>query len=201
MRALLLAILLFLLPTTAFAQINIPCWMPVYAPEIKAMYFRPSSKHFRDIFASGAGRFDFDVNVQLSRCLWLWSGAGYYKRHGRSFHKQIKSRITLVPVTLGMKLHIPYCYWIDVFVGAGARLNYVHLKNHGSYPLRNFSKWRWGYALTTGFRMFLDGGVYLSPFAEASSIRGRIHKRARRSLCKINNVGGFSIGAGFGIVI
>lgn len=107
--------------------------------EFRVSYFYPQSREFRKMFHNGVADFQLTGTLPVFACacsewlrgLNLWGAADYFTRKGYSHGCHDKTRITLVPLTLGGKYFFPsYGKIIPLNFYAASGMKYYFLRNH-----------------------------------------------------------------------
>lgn len=223
---------------SVFSMFYIPRCLPKFALEVRPSYFRPNDSTFRDDYVTQAMRWDYDLDVNVLSGFWLWQSVGFYQKKGHATFNlaqglvfndaakegeekitqslKVDSTITLIPLTLGIKVYHRLYQYVDVFAGVGICWNYTKLRDHydadNHFTIRH---WYCGPTFIGGARFFLDHGAYAAPFIEYT----RIHVNKERAAIyakkdkdgniieagvyrsRVSDVGGWKIGLGLGIVL
>jgi len=72
---------------------------------VGANYFSPSEKSFRDMYGEGV-TFGGEVNIRLWRVINIWILGNYYFKKGELPFTKEPTRMTLVPIGIGLKLMV-----------------------------------------------------------------------------------------------
>ncbi len=73
--------------------------------EVKAGYFAPGAKSFRDSYKGGLA-YGADLSVRLVGGLSLWAGADLFSKTGVTSYTQEAIRIRVIPIYGGLKLRL-----------------------------------------------------------------------------------------------
>ena len=156
-------------------------------PEIKAAYFYPTHHRFQDIH-SGGGLYSLEASIQAWDQLYPWVSAGYFYQSGSSIGEKRATKIRMVPLTLGVKYHLPLSR-LSPYVGAGLLVSYVDIHNHSSYVTKKDSKWGAGGLFKLGFLAYVTNSFFIDAFCDYSylKITFRDHHQSvlRSSHCRI----------------
>ncbi len=94
----------------------------------------PSSRTFRDIYGTVSPSYQIEGSWNVRDCWQVWSNLSYVNKTGRSIPLNIRSRLQLVPISLGFK----YVYDRNRFAPyLGMGLSYVWLKEKNCLDLLN----------------------------------------------------------------
>ena len=174
-------------------------WCPLhatdYAAEIKGGYFIPTSSLFQDIYGGG-GIYSLEVSRSVCPGIDGWASASYFTQLGYSIGQQDSTRVTLVPLGLGVKAH--YCLkQFRTYAGLGIEANYLHTRDQSPLVIQSVSKWGVGaiakagvlfnFCPRWGVDIFGDYSFCEIPFHNTGG--GRVGRQTA-------DVSGFSVGIG-----
>ncbi len=153
--------------------------------EMKAHYFHPSEKAFRDIYGGGM-MVGGEVSIGVWRGLEVWFGGSYFSKTGVLTFTKEETKLEIYPIGGGLKYKLSTGIF-DLYAGAG--LNYYQYKE--SNPLGLVSKGGLGYIGKIGSYLKVTGGFLIDFYINYSC-------------CKIKpadfkiNIGGIEAGVGIG---
>lgn len=171
--------------------------------EGKAAYYYPTSHTFRRIYSEN-GIYGGEISCQTYNNLYTWASVDGYSKKGRSIGLQDATKLTFIPVGLGLKYFFPIsCF--NCFVGAGLLGTYARLKDRFNLSSTNLtfthrqSKGNVGGIVKVGLLYTINNNWYLDLFSNYSYTKisffnkylGTIQRRQA-------NLSGWSIGLGIG---
>lgn len=166
--------------------------------ELKTGYFFFSDSKMRKIFDRGGE----DIQLAGSFCIYrnfqLYTSAGYISRHGRSLHGYQKTRLNMIPVSVGIKPVFCLNNQVDLYATIGPRYLYVHQHNDSSYVNKKITRNGIGMFLGTGLLLRPCDGFVVDVFAEYSYARLHYHSHRRNVEGHSAQFGGFTVGGGLG---
>lgn len=166
-------------------------------PEAKVGYFYPTSSKFREIY-SGNAIYGLEFSFQAYRQWYPWIAASYFTQDGHSSALKNGTRITLVPLEIGLKYLFHTSRHTRIYVGLGAAPTYLRTRDHSSYVIESVHKWGIGGVAKLGslvdigrffFDFFADYFFTTIDFSDTHH-----HKLVRHDA----DVSGLSIGIGIG---
>lgn len=201
----LLTLLLFL--SLELPAVNWDCcesWLPAGASlEVRASYFRPTSKKVRKIYSDGwavygvRGSLNFCSNVQA------WLGVDWSSNKGRSIGLKDRTQLRLVPITFGMNYLFNLTPCAQFYLGGGACYSILRIKDHSPYVKEHISKRTWGGIIETGINYYFTQCFFADLFVDylfqrfcfSNSHSGYSSYVERHNV----DVSGFRIGGGLGV--
>lgn len=130
-----------------------------------AAYF-PLERRARKVFHNALP--NFEVEVATTWCDWQpWFNVGYIWDNGRSRGCHEKTRLSVVPLSLGVNYIIPMCNCIDAYIGAGAVYSFLRTRDHSDF-VRNHHPHRnaWGAIVKAGFYYNYSECVFFEGFVD-----------------------------------
>ena len=165
--------------------------------EAKAAYFLPTDDKFRKIY-SGGGIYGGEISCQAYKGLYGWASGSYFYKSGHSIGEHNATRITMVPLGLGLK----YLYRIsfaDLYLGAGVLGTYVHMKDSSHYVVHEHSKWGVGGIIKGGAILNVNKHFFVDLFTDYSFMNVNFHNTHNGTVARHNaDLSGWSIGTGIG---
>lgn len=164
-----------------------------------AAYF-PLEKRTRKVFHRALP--NFELEVATTWCDWQpWFNVGYIWDNGRSNGCFEKTRLNVIPLSLGVNYLIPMCNCIDAYIGAGAVYSFLRTRDHSEFVRRHVTDHAWGGVVKAGFYYNYSECVFFDGFINYVYTRfNRNHHRdedlfvVRREV----NFSGLKIGVGVG---
>ena len=158
--------------------------------EIRSDAFFPSSHLFRKLYGNVGGNYQVEGTAKIKDCLDAWANFDCFWKHGKG-NRSGKTHARISNVGLGVKLLCPVFECFDVYIGLGATLAKMTLKNESRCVKARKSKLVVGGVLKSGIYIFVSRQVFIDLFADY--VYQPIHYE------KHANIGGFKTGAGIGI--
>lgn len=154
--------------------------------ELKAHYFRPSERAFRDIY--GGGRmYGAEASIGVWRELDVWLGVSYFSKRGELTFTKEGTKLKIVPIGVGGKYSYPIHEKASIYGGLG--LNYYSYSEKN--PIGKVSKGGWGAVMKAGGLVKVIKGLIIDVYMNYS------YCKIKPAYYKIN-IGGFETGVGLG---
>lgn len=211
----------FLFPLSLLATDCIPdCeYNTDWTLEIRGAYFSVQNKAIKKVYSSHWIDYQVEAAKRVHPFIEIFGGVnwtyrqGHTKRYFGFYGEEFRdrTRIYVLPVSLGVKLIYPILPYVDAYVGAGACYSFLKIKNFCredySYfmPRSPFKKAiyksQFGGVFKIGFQVALSKSTFLDFFVDYFAQTFRIsHKRDSRDVIKkVADCSGFKFGAGFGV--
>jgi hypothetical protein len=160
-----------------------------------------SSSRFREIYS----RWSPEVQLEGARRIWenlyAWANVSYLWNHGRSDPLGNKTRVSLIPLSFGIKCVLPVACNFNVYFGAGAAYSFLHVHDDSPFVRRKTSRQEWGGVLKSGIQYLFCGKYFIEGFADYLFQRyDRNHHRSQhRVQTNRANLSGLRLGAGVGM--
>ncbi len=166
--------------------------------EFKMGYFRFGDRHLRHMYGKGVLDLQLASSFRVWKPLYLYAAAEYIGANGRTLGGHERTKIRLVPLSLGLQYILLITYDLKYYLTAGPRAFHFHQKNHSRGLPSTVNKWGCGGFFNTGFMYHLSEHIIIDFFGEYSY--GRMHFKTDRGNVKGNSlqVGGLTLGAGIG---
>lgn len=134
--------------------------------EIKPAYFYFQDNTFRHIYGHGACLTSFEADIRLKQDLRIWAEAGYlYKTgHVKSAYNA-KAKITLVPVSFGLKYFVNLPKGIHIYAKIGPNWYYCKTKQNYAYVPSKITKKGYGATFGIGGLIYVGKDFYLDLFS------------------------------------
>jgi len=159
------------------------CAAPLVARDIllefKGAYFKPTGKRFKHIYKGGA-LYGPELTVQLSECSDRWYGflsVDYYSKKGHSIGLGTPTKVSLLPIGIGIKYFIPSCWCdnTDFYLGLGFQPVRVHTHDFSPFVIPKITKWAFGGIAKGGAYIDIACNVFLDLFIAYSFARASNH--------------------------
>jgi hypothetical protein len=153
--------------------------------EIKAGYFTPSDRAFKDIYGAGM-TYGAEASIVLWRSIEMWLGGRYYQKMGKLSFTREDTELSIIPLGGGLQYRLSRGR-LSFYVGAG--LSYYLYKE--SSLIGEAKKGGLGYGAKVGGCLHVIKGLLVEIFGEYS-------------YCRMNpadfeiNIGGIEAGLGLG---
>jgi hypothetical protein len=143
--------------------------------EFKGAYFKPTGKRFKHIYKGGA-LYGPELTVQLSECSDHWYGflsVDYYSKKGYSIGLHNPTKVSLLPIGIGIKYFVPSCWWnnTDFYVGLGFQPIRVHTHDFSPFVIPKITKWAFGGIAKAGAYINFSCNFFLDLFIDYSFAR------------------------------
>lgn len=160
--------------------------------ELRTAYFYPTSKLERTIY-DGA-RFDVEIELSAPLCdSWeFWGNFTYFTKEGKSEGLNLDTRLTLYPLSLGVKYvyQVCGCSPLSLYAGIGVNYTWMHIHDDTSVARSNTNKSRLGGTVKAGAYYQINERFFSDLFIDYLYIP--------MNLANVYNVGGFRFGIGLG---
>lgn len=178
--------------------------------EFRISYYHPTSSELRKMFNSGGinyqltGTIPICPNSQnlLTRGTNLWTGVDYFSKTGHSIGFDEKTKITIIPITLGIKYFLPSfsCRLPgNFYAGGGMKYYFLYTHNHSDTVRRYINRNGMGGVGEIGFITNIKNNLILDIFTSYSSKSFDAPSSSNPAVEGTDlNVSGFNIGAGIG---
>lgn len=169
--------------------------------EAKAGYFIFKNSKMRDVYDNGGFEIQLSGSYHLLDVWHLYGSVGYLQACGKSMNFHEKTKIWQIPVDIGLKPIVALTPCMDWFMAIGPRFFYVHQRNHSDYVSKNVEKGNIGMFVNSGIDFTPACNYYINLFGEYSyqPIRPSSSKDGVHS--KTIQIGGFTVGVGFGYTL
>lgn len=173
--------------------------------EFRTSYFLPESKLLQEIYGNGGVNYQITGTVPLQLfCLEekginIWWGVDYFNQSGRSQLEHTPSKITIVPLTLGLKYIFPRGM-TRPYLGLGMKYWIVDVRNRTPYVIKHISDNGIGGILETGVLILLSRHWNLDLFTSYSYKKFGPTPHHKPSYIQTTSleVGGWNFGGGLG---
>jgi outer membrane protein len=161
-------------------------------------YFRFSDKSLRHIYDKGV----LDLQLVSSFCVWtplyIYLAGEYIGAKGRSIGGHDRTKVRIVPISLGLQYIQPITYDFRYYLTLGPRVFYFHQKNHGPGVPSQINKWGCGGFVNTGFMYYLSEHIIVDFYGEYSYKRMHFETHKAATSGGHLQIGGLTLGGGIG---
>lgn len=191
-KVLLFLAAMFALPFAGHAEEWYAGWQNGWDAELRVASFYPTSKLFREIYSPKRICYELEVSRKICGNYFLWINTDWFHKHGHSIGFENKTKINLIPVSMGVKYLYPVSCRVGVYAGAGVSYAFLHINNHSRFVHRHVNRQGFGGVVKTGVRINITHCAFLDVFGDY--LYQRFHFRHHST-----EVGGFKFGAGVGV--
>lgn len=147
--------------------------------EVRGAYFKPTGDRFKHIY-NGSGLYGGELAVQLSECNEHWYGflsVDYLRKKGHSIGLGNPTRVTLLPIGIGVKYVMPACWCdnTDWYVGLGFQPVRVHTHDLSPFVIPKITRWAMGGIVKGGAYINFSCNFFLDLFIGYSFARAKNH--------------------------
>lgn len=122
----------------------------------------PSSSTFREIYGQGA-LYTLEASYDYKR-LSPFVSVSYLGQSGHTETNHIGTRVTMVPLALGLKYR--WCWrTVEPYLGLGLAATYLHTHDDSSFVVKRREKWGFGYTVKSGLAFDIGRNLFLDLFA------------------------------------
>lgn len=190
--------------------------------EVRGAYYQPSSKQLRKVYSSCLLDYQVTVAKRVHPFCEVWGEFDWTVKEGKAhrladyydYRFKDKTKLSIIPISLGLKAIYSIFPFIDIYAGAGVSYSFLIIKNHceGDYSYWGYShspfkkeinKSGFGGLFKAGFQIAMSESTFLDFFADYTLQRFHFSKHesdSGRSVFKHHlDCSGFKFGAGFGV--
>lgn len=162
-----------------------------WTAELRAAYLYPSGSRFREVYNDGGLEGQFEVARRLYDRWHGWGNITYFQRAGRSTETKERTRINIVPLSVGFKYELRCYDLVHPYVGFGGCYSFVTVHDH-TEGKKHFNRQNFGFVAKSGLIVNFTAAVIGDFFVDY------MHQRIRNYHRHYVDVGGFKFGAGIG---
>jgi len=122
--------------------------------ELKAQYFTPSEKAFKDVYGSQM-TFGGEIGIHLGKGISIWAGGDYFSRKGKLSFTEEETKMQIIPLYVGIKYRFS-AGKINPYLGLG--IGYFQYKE--SNPIGKIEEGDMGYIGEVGCLFKIKGGLF-----------------------------------------
>jgi len=135
--------------------------------EFKGAYFLPTNETFRHIYDNGGALYGPEVTFEFCNSVYGFFSLDFFQKNGNSLGICSPTQITLVPIGMGFKYLVPFCFG-DFYVGLGFQPTYVQITNCSPCVIAEESTWGFGGIAKVGTFFNLPCNLFLDIFIDYS---------------------------------
>jgi outer membrane protein len=200
------------------------------AVEGRVAYYHPSSRRVRRVYGNGWPDYQIEISKQchgfsLYGFPWrwnidwrIWGGISGFSRKGESFgYHHNHTRLQLIPVSLGTKFFYPLTCNMDIYLGGGLCLSFLHITDHSQFVHKHTRREEWGGLIQSGITYKVCdcfyGNVIVSAFFDYFFQRFHFCDSREHSFCRSRRfhdtrfierhdlkLNGYKVGVGLGMI-
>jgi hypothetical protein len=160
--------------------------------EVRSAAFFHSSKHFRKIYGKVGANYQMEASIKSPyHCFATWANVDWLTKRGRSERYLGHNKISIGNISLGIKFPYQFSDRMTAYVGIGASLAKIWLKNKGLSHHENHSKLACGGVLKSGIYYYITKCIFVDLFVDY--LYQPIHFK------KLDDVSGLKTGVGVGV--
>lgn len=138
--------------------------------EAKGAYYFATNHLFRQIYGHGSGRYGAEATIELCDELYAFVSIDGFTKKGRSLGGCSPTRLTMIPVSFGLKYLHEIC-WGDVYLGLGGLATHVSETDCAQFVIPKRHDWTMGGILKAGIIFDLPRCFFIDLFADYSFIK------------------------------
>jgi outer membrane protein len=188
--------------------------------QVRGAYYQPNSKALRKVYTNHWLDYQVETAKRLDNFCEMWAGVCWASKRGHTrsafnYEDHLfkdKTKIFVLPLSLGFKFIYPILPFIDVYVGGGVCYSFLKIRNcckeydsDRSFSHFHFKKAIYqndvGAVIKLGFQWAMSDSTFLDFFADYYGQTFRLsHKDNHHNVFKhYVDCSGFKFGAGFGV--
>jgi hypothetical protein len=142
-----------------FNQLN---WCENVSVEARINCFSPESRKVRAIYGQKWADYQLQFNYTYDEQWTLFTAINGFSRKGHSLgYQSHKTRLRLLPLSLGVEYSFKLIPCLDYYVGAGASYSFLRIHDHSHFVHEHIYKNAFGGIFKTGVKYFLDRRVFI----------------------------------------
>lgn len=172
---------------------------PNWSLELRVAAFIPTNNRVRKIYSNGWPEYQIQLGKRLCRNWQVFAEFSGFQKSGHSSLGS-KTKLSVFPLSLGIKYLFPLYSNLDVYVGGGVAYSWLRIKDDSPYVHRHVRKEQFGGIIKTGLIYTFCNCWFIDVFADylfqRFSFRGvSCDPFVTRQTA---DVSGFKIGGGIG---
>ncbi len=145
----------------------------------RAAYFRPVSHKVKKIYGKNWAEYQVEASLSFRKNWKATIGCGFTENSGHSLGVRDKTKLRMIPLTLGVQRLFNLRSSLDAYVGLGASYGILHIKDYSRYVHKNTHKCAFGGVVQTGLTYHFTNHISVGGFVEYSLLR--FHMSGHRS--------------------
>ncbi|MGL5626944.1 MAG: hypothetical protein ACRDDW_05460 [Candidatus Rhabdochlamydia sp.] len=168
--------------------------------EGKVSAFFPFSHRVREIYADVWPNYGLELSYISPYRVGGWIGVDYTEHKGHSISEGDRTRLMLVPATLGIKYNQKFQSWLEGYAGLGIICGWVKIHDHSPFVTRHLHKTAVGGIVKAGINFYPMTHLLLDLFVDYQYLKFTFHNRNFPFVERTNlNMSGLRVGLGVGI--
>lgn len=127
-------------------------------------YFHPVSKRVRKIYSDGWADYQLEIVKELYDNWQIWLNVSGFSKKGHSIGFHDDTRLSFMPVSLGVRYSFPLTCRLTTYAGLGACYSFLRIKDDACFVHRHTSKERFGGIAEFGFNYCLTQSFFANLF-------------------------------------
>lgn len=172
-----------------------------FSVNTRVAYYHPTSKRVREIYKDGWADYQVEISSQWKENWQLWTGVSGFSEKGRSTGFDDSTKLTLIPLSLGVKYIFDEICSTKFYVGAGACYSWLTIHDHSRYVHEHTRKKAFGGIFQFGAYYNVTESIFANAFVDYLYQRFHFPSESYSPYVKRNdlNMSGFKIGVGLGM--
>lgn len=171
----------------------------VYSSDIlvegRAAYYYFTDSTTRDIYGN-TGLYSLETNFSSCGNIYSWASAGYLYASGNTKLENTSTKLTYVPLALGLKYMCCFnCF--RPYIGGGLLVSYLHTTDDSPFVVKVRNKWGVGGIFKSGVLWDFTQCFFLDVFLDYSWMKIDF-KDTDKTSGRTADLSGLSVGAGIG---
>jgi hypothetical protein len=222
MKNFTLSFILLLIPCGLFSTDCIPnCECETdWTLEVRGAYYQPSSKAFKKVYTNHLLDYQVEAAKRIYDFFEIWGGVSWANKHGHTrktygyfeYPFKDRTRISILPLSLGLKFIYPILPFVDIYAGAGVCYSFLEIRNSCK---EHYSDWELSHSpfkkriyrndvgglFKLGFQFAMSDSTFLDFFFDYYLQRFHLSRKDdHRNVFKRHiDCSGFKTGIGFGV--
>ena len=172
--------------------------------QIRGAAYLSLRKQFRDVYGTASPTLEVEGSYSVwksATCpqdrLLVWANAGWTPKTGRTQGFGYRTKLDLIPFSIGVEYHVNIMDHFGFYVGIGPSYSLLRVKNSDGFTTTHHNREQFGFTTKTGLRWIFTRHFFLDVFGDYSYTPFRnIHD----SIQNLNgNFSAFNVGAGLGV--
>ncbi len=190
----LIAACSFLSAFTIPSQANAEGW----DAQVRVAGFVPSSSLARRVYSDVWPQFQLEFSYEIWCPISLWTNVGWTPKCGKSTYRHNNTRLTLVPIGLGLDYSFFFAQCFEAYIGGGATYSYLHIKDVDHFIKSDRSEWAFGGIVKSGLRYHFHECFFAELFVDYTWVEFKFEKRHKVDAHNVN-LNGLLFGGGLGV--
>jgi outer membrane protein W len=128
-------------------------------------YFRPADHLIREIYPRGVA-LEVQLRRQLVPYIEGWVNANYFVKRGQSLGLHEKTRLQILPLSIGLNVHRCIAEKFTPYIGLGATYTMLKTFDQASSLTKRHHRYRFGGVAKSGILYSVNQEFFFSAFAD-----------------------------------